>query len=115
MENLEAVYSHVHALGQCRTFIQKHRLLAVVTGDTAPSSAPKEFVKAGSPSSTSIAPQLSLSIYDCHILAELYLVQGPLQYDTFSYPLTETGQPERGSANGYHSSQSTQTFLSVLY
>ena len=35
IEDLKAVYSHTHALGQCRNIIRRHKLHPVVAGDTA--------------------------------------------------------------------------------
>src|ERR1700683_4078906 len=35
IEDLKAVYSHTHALGQCRNIIRRHKLQPVVAGDTA--------------------------------------------------------------------------------
>ena len=35
IEDLQAVYSHIHALGQCRNIIRRHKLQPVVAGDTA--------------------------------------------------------------------------------
>jgi prephenate dehydratase len=34
IEDLKAVYSHTHALGQCRNIIRRHKLQPVVAGDT---------------------------------------------------------------------------------
>jgi Prephenate dehydratase len=34
IEDLKAVYSHTHALGQCRNIIRRHKLQPVVEGDT---------------------------------------------------------------------------------
>lgn len=68
IENLDAVYSHVHALGQCRTFIQQHGLRAVVTGDTAGSA--REVRSSGDLRRASIAPRLAARIHGLSILAE---------------------------------------------
>ena len=38
LEEITTVYSHVHALGQCRNIIRKHGWKAVVGGDTAGSA-----------------------------------------------------------------------------
>ena len=62
------VYSHVHALGQCRKIIRKHGLKAHITGDTA--GAAREVAEAKNPSRAALAPPLAAEIYGLDILAE---------------------------------------------
>jgi prephenate dehydratase len=62
------VYSHVHALGQCRKIIRKHGLKAHVAGDTA--GAARQVKEWGDPTRAALAPRLAASIYDLDILAE---------------------------------------------
>ena len=50
------VYSHVHALGQCRKIIRKLGLKALVGGDTAGSA--REVAEGGDPTQASLAPRL---------------------------------------------------------
>ena len=38
INDIKTVYSHVHALGQCRNIIREHGWKAVVGGDTAGSA-----------------------------------------------------------------------------
>lgn len=68
LSELSSVYSHVHALGQCRKFIREHRLAAHVTGDTAGSA--REIAEWADPSRASIATRLAAGIYDLDLLAE---------------------------------------------
>ena len=62
------VYSHVHALGQCRKIIRKHGLKAHVAGDTA--GAARQVKEWGDPTRAALAPRLAATIYDLDILAE---------------------------------------------
>ena len=62
------VYSHVHALGQCRKIIRKHGLKAHVAGDTA--GAAREVAEWGDPARAALAPPLAASIYGLDILVE---------------------------------------------
>jgi prephenate dehydratase len=62
------VYSHVHALGQCRKIIRKLGLKAHVAGDTAGSA--REVAEAGDPARASLAPRLAAGVYGLKILAE---------------------------------------------
>lgn len=62
------VYSHVHALGQCRKIIRKLGLKAHVAGDTA--GAARQVAEWGEPSRAALAPRLAAQIYQLDILAE---------------------------------------------
>ena len=62
------VYSHVHALGQCRKIIRKYGLKAHVAGDTAGSA--RQVREWGDKSKAALAPRMAASIYDLNILAE---------------------------------------------
>jgi len=62
------VYSHVHALGQCRKIIRKLGLRAHVAGDTAGSA--REVAESGDPTRGSLAPRLAAEVYGLKILAE---------------------------------------------
>lgn len=61
LDGLKTVYSHVHALGQCKKFIAEHGLEAVVHADTA--GAAKMIAEAGDPSMASISSALAAEIY----------------------------------------------------
>ncbi|GIL01235.1 MAG: prephenate dehydratase [Alphaproteobacteria bacterium] len=65
---IKAVHSHIHALGQCRKIIRKHRWHAVVAGDTA--GAARQVAEAGDPSQAALAPRLAAELYGLEILAE---------------------------------------------
>ena len=62
------IYSHVHALGQCRKIIRKLGAKGHVAGDTAGSA--REVAEWGDPSKASLAPPLAASIYGLDVLAE---------------------------------------------
>jgi len=61
LKRLKTVRSHVHALSQCRGFIRRHRLKAVVAADTAGAAA--EVAGRGDPSEAAIASELAGRIY----------------------------------------------------
>ena len=65
--DLRSVYSHVHALGQCRKIIKQFGLKAVTTGDTAGSA--REVAEWGDKSRASLAPELAAEIYGLDVLA----------------------------------------------
>ncbi|MEW6436243.1 MAG: prephenate dehydratase [Pseudomonadota bacterium] len=67
IEDLKSVYSHVHALGQCRKIIRKLGLVAHISGDTAGSA--KEIAEWGDPSKAALAPALAAKLYGLDILA----------------------------------------------
>ena len=65
---IKDVYSHVHALGQCRKIIRKLGLKAHVAGDTAGSA--REVAEWKDPSRASLSPRMAADIYGLRILAE---------------------------------------------
>jgi prephenate dehydratase len=67
LQSIKDVYSHVHALGQCRKIIRKHGLKAHVSGDTA--GAAREVAEAGDKTRAALAPPLAAEIYGLDILA----------------------------------------------
>lgn len=67
LETITHVYSHVHALGQCRKVIRQYGLVPVVTGDTAGSA--REISEWKDPARASIATQLAGEIYGLKTLA----------------------------------------------
>ncbi|MFC0282683.1 prephenate dehydratase [Camelimonas abortus] len=68
LDGLRSVYSHVHAIGQCRRIIRQLGLKAVVTGDTA--GAAREVAEWGDPTRAALAPRLAAEVYGLDILAE---------------------------------------------
>ena len=67
-EVLSHVHSHIHALPQCKKFIQKLKLEAHIHADTA--GAAEEVAKRGDVSHGAIASKLAAEIYGLDILAE---------------------------------------------
>jgi prephenate dehydratase len=68
IDDITTVYSHVHALGQCRNIIRKHGWKAVVSGDTAGSA--RQVAERDDMSAASLSPSLAASLYGLDILAE---------------------------------------------
>ena len=66
-EDLRAVYSHTHALGQCRNIIRRLKLQPVVAGDTA--GAAREVAEWADKSRAALAPRLAGEIYGLQTLA----------------------------------------------
>jgi prephenate dehydratase len=67
LEGLNSVYSHIHALGQCRKIIHDLGLQAFTAGDTA--GAAREIAEWKDPAKAALAPALAAEIYDLDILA----------------------------------------------
>ena len=67
LQTIKSVYSHVHALGQCRKIIREHGLKPIVTGDTAGSA--REVRDWNDPTRASLAPALAGEIYGLRTLA----------------------------------------------
>src|ERR1700732_2117063 len=67
LDEVRSVYSHVHALGQCRRIIRARRLAAHVTGDTAGSA--REVAEWRDPGRAAIATRLAAEIHGLDVLA----------------------------------------------
>jgi len=67
LNTVTSVYSHVHALGQCRKIIRAHGLAAHVTGDTAGSA--REVAEWADPARAAIATRLAADIHNLDVLA----------------------------------------------
>lgn len=67
LETIRTCESHVHALGQCRDFMRRYGLRAVVSADTAGAAA--EIAQAGDPTRAAIASRLAAEIHGLEILA----------------------------------------------
>jgi prephenate dehydratase len=67
LKGLKTVESHIMALGQCRKFIRKLGIKAVVAADTA--GAAREVAEHGDPTRAAIASTLAAEIYGLGILA----------------------------------------------
>ncbi|MFM8859483.1 MAG: prephenate dehydratase [Methylocystis sp.] len=64
---LKNVYSHIHALGQCRKIIRDLGLNAFTAGDTA--GAAREVAEWNDPQKAALAPLLAAQIYGLDVLA----------------------------------------------
>jgi prephenate dehydratase len=67
LTDIRDVYSHVHALGQCRRIIRKLGIVPHITADTAGSA--REVAEWGDESKASLATKLAAEIYALDILA----------------------------------------------
>ncbi|SCA56440.1 Prephenate dehydratase [Candidatus Terasakiella magnetica] len=67
LEDVTEVYSHVHALNQCRDYLKEHGIKPVVAVDTAGSA--KEIAKSGDTTKAVIASELAGEIYGLTSLA----------------------------------------------
>jgi prephenate dehydratase len=68
LKTVKTVHSHIHALGQCRKVIRKHRWTAIVEADTAGSA--REIAETGDVTRAALAPRIAAEIYDLDILIE---------------------------------------------
>lgn len=67
LDGIKDIYSHVHALGQCRQIVRKLGAKAHVAGDTA--GAARQVAEWKDPSKAALAPALAAEIYGLNILA----------------------------------------------
>ena len=68
MEDIRTVYSHVHALGQCRNIIRDNGWDGEVAGDTA--GAARMLADTGNRKAAALAPRLAADLYGLKILVE---------------------------------------------
>jgi prephenate dehydratase len=68
LATIRDVYSHVHAIGQCRKIVRKLGLKAHVAGDTAGSA--RQVADWSDMTKAALAPRMAASIYGLNILAE---------------------------------------------
>jgi prephenate dehydratase len=68
LADIKSVESHIMALGQCRNFIRKLGVKAIVAADTAGSA--REVAERGDQTRAAIASRLAAEIYGLDILAE---------------------------------------------
>lgn len=68
LDGIKDVYSHVHALGQCRKFLSQHRMTGHVAFDTAGSA--RQVAEWGNPARGALAPRMAAELYGLDILAE---------------------------------------------
>jgi prephenate dehydratase len=67
IEQIESVYSHVHALGQCRKIIRRLGVKPVTAVDTAGSA--RMIAEWADPTKAALAPALAAELYGLDILA----------------------------------------------
>ncbi len=67
LKTVKTVYSHVHALGQCRRFLRKHKLTPVIAADTAGSA--RDIADLDDPTIGAIASKLAGATYCLKSLA----------------------------------------------
>ena len=67
-EGIKAVYSHIHALGQCRKIVRANGWKPIIAGDTA--GAAKLVKETGDRSMAALAPRLAADLYGLEIIAE---------------------------------------------
>ncbi len=67
IDEISTVYSHIHALGQCRNIIRDNGWKAVVSGDTAGSA--RMVAEKNDRTAAALAPQLAASLYGLEILS----------------------------------------------
>ena len=67
LEQVESIYSHIHALGQCRKIIRKLGAKPITAGDTAGSA--RIVAEWNDPTRGALAPALAAEIYGLDILA----------------------------------------------
>ncbi len=68
LKAIRDVYSHVHAIGQCRKIIRKLGVRPHVAGDTA--GAARQVAEWNDPTKAAFAPRLAAEVYGLEILAE---------------------------------------------
>lgn len=66
IEEIKTVYSHVHAIGQCREIVAKYGWQVVVAGDTAGSA--RIVSELNDPTIAAFAPELAAELYGVEIL-----------------------------------------------
>lgn len=68
LEDIKTVYSHIHALGQCRKVIRENGWKGEVAGDTA--GAARMVSESGEKGAAALAPRLAADLYNLDILME---------------------------------------------
>jgi prephenate dehydratase len=68
IDGIKDVYSHIHALGQCRKILRKLSIAPHIAGDTA--GAARQVSEWGDKTRAALAPRLAAELYGLDILAE---------------------------------------------
>ncbi|HFB2047988.1 MAG: prephenate dehydratase [Hyphomicrobiaceae bacterium] len=66
LDKISDIYSHVHALGQCRQVIRRLKATAHISGDTA--GAARQVAEWNDLSKAALAPEIAADIYGLNIL-----------------------------------------------
>lgn len=66
--DIKTVYSHIHALGQCRNVIRQNGWKGVIAGDTA--GAARMIAENGDRTAAALSPRLAAELYGMNILQE---------------------------------------------
>lgn len=66
LDEIETVHSHIHALGQTRSFLRKHGFKSRVAADTA--GAAQDIATLGDKRQAAISPRIAAEIYGLEIL-----------------------------------------------
>ena len=100
LEEIRAVRSHIHALGQCRQILREHGWAAAIAEDTA--GAAREVVELADPTVAAFSPRLAAELYGLQILVEdvedahhnttrfLVLARAPRDYCVDEGPMIST-------------------------
>ena len=96
LSDIRKAKSHIMGLGQCRNFLRKHSIEAVVAADTA--GAAKEVANSPDADIAAIAPRLAAEVYGLEIIAEdiedaahnttrfVIMSRDPLEFDAIVGP-----------------------------
>ena len=68
LDEIETVYSHIHALGQCRKVLREHGWKGEIAGDTA--GAARMVAENGDRKAAALAPMLAAELYGMNVLLE---------------------------------------------
>jgi prephenate dehydratase len=70
LESIATVFTHPHALAQCRAFIAGHMPEARVEAAISTADAARRVADAGDPSLAAVATKLAADIYGLHVIVE---------------------------------------------
>ncbi len=70
LESIKVVYTHPHALAQCRSFISENIPGARVEASISTADAARRVADAGDPSQAAVATKLAADIYGLHVIAD---------------------------------------------
>ncbi len=70
LESVEIVYTHPHALAQCRSFISKNLPGAAVEAAISTADAARRVADEGDPAKAAVATKLAAELYGLHVLVD---------------------------------------------